>query len=526
MRRDDPAFRYRQALSPILRPVLIVLGLVLTAFAGSVAASHWDTFQMWSNSTTFGTKDPHFGKDVGFYVFDYPWMRFLTSFSFAMIVISVIAVVFISYVFGGIRLAGRGPRFTRAAQVHLSVLLGLGVLLRAFSYYLDRFGLAVGSSALFDGIGYTDANARIPARNILIGVAIVCALLLFAAAIIRSWVLPAIGLGLLLLTSILIGGIWPFVMQSFQVKPSEPDKEGPYIARNIEATREAYDVADTKVGVLHRQDLAHRRPSSPGRRSRGSAPACSTPRSSPTAFEQLQQVRGYYAVPETLDVDRYKIGDDAQPQDIIIAARELNLAGLQASQRNWANDHTVYTHGYGVIAARGNQRGPQGEPVWVEKDIPPTGELEAQAAAAHLLRRELAGLLDRRPAEGCDADRGRHPARRRVGERRRGERHPEHLRRHRRRAGRQPLQQGARTPSSSPSRTSCCRAGSTRRPRSSTTATRASASRRSRRGSPSTATRTRPSSTARSSGSSTATRPATPTRTPSTARCARPPTTP
>ena len=257
MRRDDPAFRYRQALSPILRPVLIILGLVLTAFAGSVAASHWDTFQMWSNSTAFGAKDPHFGKDIGFYVFDYPWMRFLTSFSFTMVVISVIAVVFISYVFGGIRLAGRGPRFSRAAQVHLSVLLGLGVLLRAFSYYLDRFGLAVGSSSLFDGIGYTDANARIPARNILIGVAIVCALLLFAAAIIRSWVLPAIGLGLLLLTSILIGGIWPFVMQSFQVKPSEPDKEGPYITRNIEATREAYDVADDEAGELHRQDHAH-----------------------------------------------------------------------------------------------------------------------------------------------------------------------------------------------------------------------------------------------------------------------------
>jgi uncharacterized membrane protein (UPF0182 family) len=131
--------------------------------------------------------------------------------------------------------------------VHLSVLLGLGVLLRALSYYLDRFGLAVGSSPLFDGIGYTDAHARIPARNILIGVAIVCALLLFAATIIRSWVLPAIGLGLLLLTSILIGGIWPFIMQSFQVKPSEPDKEGPYIARNIDATRSAYDVAHTKV---------------------------------------------------------------------------------------------------------------------------------------------------------------------------------------------------------------------------------------------------------------------------------------
>jgi uncharacterized membrane protein (UPF0182 family) len=375
MRRDDPAFRYRQTLTPILRPVLIVLGLVLTAFAGSVAASHWDTYQMWSNGSAFGIKDPQFHKDVGFYVFDYPWIRFLTSFSFAMIVITVLAVVFISYVYGGIRLAGRGPRFTRATQVHLSVLLGLGVLLRALSYYLDRFGLAVGSSSLFDGIGYTDAHARIPARNILIGVAIVCALLLFAAAIIRSWVLPAISLGLLLLTSILIGGIWPFVMQSFQVKPSEPDKEGPYIARNIQATRQAYDVANTKP-----ESYTAKTSLTPAELTKSAESRVSTRLLDPTliapAFEQLQQVRGYYSVPPTLDVDRYKIGDNPQPQDIIIAARELNLNGLQPSQRNWANDHTVYTHGYGIIAARGNERGPQGEPVWVEKDIPPTGELD------------------------------------------------------------------------------------------------------------------------------------------------------
>ena len=206
-----------------------------------------------------------------------------------------------------------------------------------------------------------------------------CALLLFASAIIRSWVLPAISLSLLLLTSILIGGIWPFAMQSFQVKPSEPDKEGPYIARNIEATRDAFDVADTKV-----ESYSAKTTLTPAELTKSAESRVSTRLLDPTliapAFEQLQQVRGYYSVPTTLDVDRYKIGDDTQPQDIIIAARELNLDGLQQSQRNWANDHTVYTHGYGVIAARGNQRGPQGEPVWVEKDIPPTGELDLKQA--------------------------------------------------------------------------------------------------------------------------------------------------
>ncbi|MEO6604313.1 MAG: UPF0182 family protein, partial [Aeromicrobium sp.] len=377
VRRDDPAYRYRLALTPILRPVLIVVGIVLTGFAGSVAASHWDTYKMWRNSTPFGIKDAQFGKDVSFFVFEYPWFRFVTSFSFAMIVITVLAVVFVNYVYGGIRISGRGPKLTRAAQVHLSVLVGLGVLLRAVSYYLDRFGLAISSSKLFDGIGYTDANARIPSKNILIYVAILCAVLFFASIFIRSWALPAMSLGLMGVASILIGAIWPAVLQGFQVNPSEPDKEGKYIARNITATRHAYDVADVKV-----ESYSANTTLTPAELAASAESRVSTRLLDPTlispAFEQLQQVRGYYAVPTTLDVDRYKLGDDDQPQDILIAARELDLKGLQSSQRNWANDHTVYTHGYGVIAARGNQRGANGEPVFVERDIPPVGELETK----------------------------------------------------------------------------------------------------------------------------------------------------
>lgn len=375
VRRDDPAYRYRAALTPILRPVAIAVAVLLAAISGSVAAGKWEIFQMWSNRTPFGTKDPHFHKDIGFFVFDYPWFRFLASFVFALVVVCVLAVLFVNYVYGGVRMAGRGPKFTRAAQAHLSVLIGVGVLLRAVSYWLDRFGYAIGGPGIFDGIGYTDAHARIPSKNILIAVAIVCALLFFSSVFLKGWMLPGIGLGLFALTSLLIGAIWPAVMQSFQVKPSEPDKEGPYIALNIDATREAFDVSDVTV-----QPYTAKTSLTPTELTQSAESRVSSRLLDPTliapAFEQLQQVRGYYSVPQTLDVDRYKLGTDKQPQDIIIAARELDLNGLQTSQRNWNNDHTVYTHGYGVIAARGNQRGTEGQPVWVEKDIPPTGELK------------------------------------------------------------------------------------------------------------------------------------------------------
>ncbi|HJR89465.1 MAG TPA: UPF0182 family protein, partial [Aeromicrobium sp.] len=375
-RRDDPAFRYRVSLVPIARPVVAVLALVLTLFSGSVAASRWDAFQLWRSGGRFGIRDPHFHKDIGFFVFDYPWLQFVASYLFAIVVLSVLVAAFVHYIFGNIRLGGgRGPSLTRGAQMHLLILVGLGVLVRAFSYWLRRFGLSVERSPLFDGIGNTDANARIPALNIMVGVAIVCALLFFAGALMRSWILPGISLSLLVLTGVLIGGIWPFVMQSFQVKPSEPVKEAPYIQRNIAATRVAYDIADAESRNYSAKTSLTGPELSRSAESRVSSRLLDPTLIAP-AFEQLQQVRGYYTMPETLDVDRYGLKKGETPQDIIIAARELNLDGLQASQRNWANEHTVYTHGYGVVAARGNLRGPQGAPVWVEKDIPPVGSLK------------------------------------------------------------------------------------------------------------------------------------------------------
>lgn len=372
--RNDPAGRYRMLLEPIGRLALAGLAVVITVLTGGVASGQWQSFQLWRNGGSFGITDPHFHKDVGFYVFDYPWLRYLASYGFAIIVVSVLAAIVVHYVYGAIGPAGRGLRVTRGAQVQLAVLIGIGALFKAASYYLDRFGLAVTSSTLFDGIGYTDAHARIPSRNILIVVAIVCALLLLSVIVLRSWRLPILGLALMALSSVLIGGIWPYAMQSFQVKPSEPDKEGPYIAKNIAATREAYGVSDAEVEPYSASTSL-----SAKQLSESAAQRVSSRLLDPTlisaAFEQLQQVRGYYTVQETLDVDRYRLDGNPEPQDVIIAARELNLDGLEASQRNWANDHTVYTHGYGVIAARGNQRGQQGEPVWVVKGIPPQGDI-------------------------------------------------------------------------------------------------------------------------------------------------------
>ncbi|HEX2175773.1 MAG TPA: UPF0182 family protein [Nocardioidaceae bacterium] len=364
--------RYREVVEPIRRLVLLGLAAVMFFFGGSSAASQWETFLLWRNGESFGRRDATFNIDIGFFVFDYPFWRFLIGFGFAILIIGLIAAAVTHYLYGGISLQSPAEKVSGAAQVHLSVLLGLFMLLKAVAYWMDRYGLVIADGDLITGLTYTDDNAVLPAKNILMIIAVICAVLFFANVVRRTWMLPGLGLGLLVLSAVLLGGLWPFLVQQFQVNPSEPDREAPYIGRNIEATRQAYDVANVQVSPYNARTTLN------AEQLRGDAEALPGTRLlDPTlvkqAFEQLQQVRGFYQVPNTLDVDRYEV--NGEKRDMVLALREVNLNGLPPEQRNWNNDHTVYTHGFGVIAAYGNERTAEGEPVWAEQELPPRGVL-------------------------------------------------------------------------------------------------------------------------------------------------------
>ena len=371
--------RYRDVVDPLRRWLVVGVSVLLGVFAGASGSGQWREFLMWRNKSPFGTTDPYFGRDIGFYVFELPWLHYLVSFAMAITVVGLIAAALVHYLFGGIRLQAQRDKFSGAAQAQVSVLLGLFLLFKAADYYLDRFDLTTDTGGLITGMTYTDDHAVLPSKNILLFIALICAVLMFANVFRRTWMLPAVGLALLVLSSILLGVLWPGIVQQFQVKPSEPDKEGPYINRNIQATRAAYDIDDIEVtqydanATLSPQQLKADAQSIPGIRLLDPALVSDT-------FEQLQQVRGYYSVPDVLDIDRYPVNGELR--DMVMAVRELNQAGLGDEQRNWANLHTVYTHGYGVIAAYGNQRDNQGElvsndgePEWAEQDIPPRGDL-------------------------------------------------------------------------------------------------------------------------------------------------------
>ncbi|MEU9001715.1 UPF0182 family protein [Streptomyces sp. NPDC059982] len=363
--------RYRMSVAAYKKWLLLAISAVVGLIAGASAAGQWKTWLMYVNGVPFGRKDPQFGLDVSFYTFDLPWYRFLLGFGFAAVVLSVIAAVVVHYLYGGLRVTSPGARATAAATGHLSVLLGLFVTFKAIAYWLDRYGLAVKSSDFkaadnWTGLRYVDANAYLPAKTILVAIAAICAVLFFATLWRRTWQLPVIGFGLMVLSAILIGGLYPAIVQKFQVQPNEQAKESPYVEKNIKATRDAYGIAGSDVkdypGVpnagTNKDQL--RKTADTTASVRLLDPNIVSP-----AFQQLQQVKGYYAFPSTLAVDRYS------GQDTVIGLRELNIGGIP--KNNWINDHFRYTHGFGVVAAKGNTATDKGAPDFTQYDLPSKG---------------------------------------------------------------------------------------------------------------------------------------------------------
>ena len=370
----DNLERYRSQIEPIRRLVLVGLALVLFYFGGSSASQLWDTWLLFRNATPFGVTDPQFGLDISFFAFKLPMYQALVGWAISTLVFAIIGSAIVHYLYGGIRPQVAQERTTVAARVQLSVLLGLVVLLKAVAYWLDRYALALKENRLITGLTYTDVNALLPAKAILAGIALICSLLFFANIVRKSWLLPAAGTALLVVSSVLIAGIYPAAIQQFQVKPSESSKEAPFIQRNIDATRDAFGLSAVEV-----KDFQATLNASAGQLSKDSATISNIRLMDPNVlsatFRQLQQIKPYYTFGATLDVDRYKV--DGVSYDTIVAVRELNIDGNPS--RNWINDHLVYTHGFGFVAAYGNVRDADGKPSFVVGDLPPTkglGEFE------------------------------------------------------------------------------------------------------------------------------------------------------
>ena len=353
---NDPVARYRTAVMARLKLFGFGVPAVIGLLAGIVAQSYWTRIQLFLHGGDFGIADPQFGKDLGFYAFELPFYRLVLSFLFVAVFMAFLANLVGHYIFGGIRLAGRTGALSRAARIQLITLVGLLVLLKAFAYWLDRYELLSHTRAgkPFTGAGYTDINAVLPAKLILLAIALICAAAVFSALFLRDLRIPAIGLVLLLLSSLIVGAGWPLIVEQISVKPNAAQKESEYISRSINATRQAYGLTNDHVTY---RDYSGNAPATAQQVAADRATTSNIRVLDPTiispAFTQFQQGKNFYYFPDQLSIDRYQ-GRDGSLRDYVVAARELNPDRLIDNQRDWINRHTVYTHGNGFIASPAN----------------------------------------------------------------------------------------------------------------------------------------------------------------------------
>src|ERR1700694_242605 len=353
---NDPVARYRTAVMSRLRLVGIGVPAFIGLLAGIVAQSYWVRIQLFLHGGRFGISDPQFGKDLGFYAFDLPFYRLVLSYLFVATFLAFVANLLGHYLFGGVRLAGRTGALSRSARIQLVTLVGILILLKAFAYWLDRYELLshTRGGKPFTGAGYTDINAVLPAKLILLAIALICAVAVFSAIVLRDLRIPAIGVVLLLLSSLIVGAGWPVIVEQISVKPNAAQKESEYISRSITATRQAYGL--TEQSVTYR-DYPGNAPATAQQVAADRATTSNIRLLDPTiispAFTQFQQSKNFYYFPDQLAIDRYN-GPDGNLRDYVVAARELNPDRLIDNQRDWINRHTVYTHGNGFIASPAN----------------------------------------------------------------------------------------------------------------------------------------------------------------------------
>jgi len=366
--------RYRMQFEPYIRWLLPLFALVIAVFVGIGVTGQWQTYLLWRNGSglSFGSPEPLFGRDPSFYVFSLPWLKFMQGWLFSALVGVTLLTALAHYVWGGIRpqAPGFGEKVSPQVKAHLSVLLGLIMLTKAWGYYLGQFDLLTSTRGVVVGASYTDVNAQLPALRILVFIAIACAILFLVNIRLRGWALPVIAVGLLALVSIIAGAAYPAFVQRFRVAPQEFQREQPYIEDNIEATRQAFqlDSITTQARPLGDSVTAE---DVEGNETTISNIRLWRPDVLRDNFTSLQRFRSYYEFND-VDVDRYEI--DGQRRVLMVSAREVSQDGIPEGGATWQNVHLVYTHGFGAVTSQVNTSTTEGQPVFTLQDIPPVGQ--------------------------------------------------------------------------------------------------------------------------------------------------------
>ena len=367
----SPFQAYQQMFESVGKLVRWGLPVVLGVFGGLIVARQWQVIALWLNGSEFGQTDPHFGMDIGFYIFQLPFLTFAIGYLSGALLLAALINGAVHLIYGGMRITGREIKVSKPARIQLTSLVAIYLAVQGVSLWLDQYSTVSASGALFTGVNYTAANAIIPGLQILAMISVAVAVLFLITAVIGKWRVSIIGTAMMVLSSLVLGGLYPWIIQTFQVVPNERTLESPFLQHNIDATRIAYGLDGVQVVDYDAKVVAE-----PGALRNDAKTTASIRILDPAlvsdAFRQLEQYRQYYSFPNRLHIDRYEL--DGQVQDTVVAVRELNQSGLGESQ-SWYNSTIVYTHGFGLVAAYGNKRDTDGKPLFLQSGIPSIGAL-------------------------------------------------------------------------------------------------------------------------------------------------------
>lgn len=345
-----------------------VLSIVLAIAGGASASRHWDVLLKSINAASYGTIDPIFKRDLGFYLFQLPLLTALQQglLNLVMIAIAIAATI---YVLKGEVSFERGwsQLISGKSKVHLGLLIALLALILGWGIWLQRYELLYSPTGVVFGAGHTDIKARLPVDNVMTVGAMIVASTWLMSLWKRNISLPVTVSIVALVSWIGLAGVYPMLMQKLIVEPNEITKEQEYITNNIAFTREAYGLSQAErrdfeiEATLDRQILAENTETIENIRLWDDDPLLST-------YRQLQEIRLYYRFSDA-DIDRYTIND--RYRQVVLAPRELSYSQVPDQAKTWVNEHLKYTHGYGVVMSPVNRVTPDGLPEFFIKDIPP-----------------------------------------------------------------------------------------------------------------------------------------------------------
>ncbi|KVS38431.1 UPF0182 family protein [Burkholderia ubonensis] len=351
------------------RFVIAVAAAVLALAIAGNEMSNWPIALRFVHQVPFGERDPIFGEDIGFYLFSLPAWIAIRNWLLQLLVCSALVAGAVYWLRGDLVL--RAPKgMASAAAVHGSVLLALLFLLKAWSWWLDRFLLLYDNNDVVVGAGYTDVHVVLPVLWLLIGVAIAAAAALAVNLRRPGYRLPAAAALLVFGGGFALGVVYPALFQRFYVKPSELQLETPYLAHNIALTRQAYGL--TRIAVqpfdagqgLNPAALQANRATIDNIRLWDAQPLMDT-------YAQLQEIRTYYKF-FSVDIDRYTLASGYR--QVMLSARELEPAMLAGNARTWVNLHLLFTHGNGVVMSPVTEKSAEGLPSLYLRDIPPVAD--------------------------------------------------------------------------------------------------------------------------------------------------------